>query len=145
MQWDSGDLSLIKGVIMQGEAARGTAKQEHSRVLKHMRFDKDSGHFVPTEKRKLNRVVVGYEVDHDNHRTLRKMLNTANGASEDMAQALPTMTVDRESVSDTGATVVCGGTELMQGLGLKMEQLLPTNLTLFTVDKKSLMVLGSVK
>ena len=89
-------------------------------------------------------MVVGYEVDHDNHRTLRKMLNTANGASEDMAQALPTMTVDRESVSDTGATVVCGGTELMQGLGLKMEQLLPTNLTLFTADKKSLMVLGTV-
>jgi hypothetical protein len=83
-------------------------------------------------------------VDHDNHRTLREMLNTANGVSEDMAQALPTMTVDRESVADTGATVDCGGTELMQGLGLKMEQLLPTNLTLFTADKKSLTVLGAV-
>jgi hypothetical protein len=32
----------------------------------------------------------------------------------------------------------------MQGMGLKLEQLLPTNLTLFTADKKSLTVLGAV-
>ena len=37
MQWGSGDLSLIKGVIMQGEAARGHANQRSSRVLRHMR------------------------------------------------------------------------------------------------------------
>jgi hypothetical protein len=65
-------------------------------------LSRTSGHFVPTEKKKLNRMVVGYEVDHDNHRTLREMLNTANRVSKDMAQALPTMTMDRESVADTG-------------------------------------------
>jgi hypothetical protein len=32
----------------------------------------------------------------------------------------------------------------MQEMGLKLEQLLPTNLTLFTADKKSLTVLGAV-
>ena len=42
--------------------------------------------------------------------SLWEMLNTANRVSENMAQALPTMTVDRESVADTGAMVVCGGT-----------------------------------
>ena len=78
MHWDSGDLSLIKGILVQGKAAKGAAKQEHRRVLKHMRFHKDSGNCIPTEKRKLNRVVV---VDNDNHRTLREMLNTANGVS----------------------------------------------------------------
>ena len=31
-----------------------------------------------------------------------------------------------------------GGKELMQDMGVKLEQLLPTNLTLFTADKKSL-------
>jgi hypothetical protein len=113
MQWDSGDLSLIEGVLVQGEAARGAANQKHRRVLKHMRYDKDSGHFVPTEKKKLNRVV-GYEVDHDKHRTLREMLNTDNGVSELIVQVLPTTVVDRELVADTGATVVCGGTGLMQ-------------------------------
>ena len=119
MQWDSGDLSLIKGVLLQEEAPGRAANQKHRSVLKHMRYDKDSGHFMSTE---------GYKVDHDNHRTLQEMLNNANGVSE----------------ADTGATVVCGGTGLMQEMGLKLEQLLPTNLTLFTADKKSLTVLGAV-
>jgi hypothetical protein len=86
-----------------------------------MRYDKNSGHFMPTEKRKLNCMVVGYKVDHDNHRTLKEMLNNANGVSEGMVQALPTTAVDKESVADTGAAVVCGGTGLMQEMGLKLE------------------------
>jgi hypothetical protein len=101
----------------------------------------DSGELsliVSTEKRKMNRVMVSYEVDHANHRVLKEMLNHANGVSEDLALELPTMTLERESVADTEATVVCVGTELMQGMGLKLNQLLPTNLTLFTADKKSL-------
>ena len=32
----------------------------------------------------------------------------------------------------------------MQGMRIKLNQLLPTNLTLFTADKKSLTVLGAV-
>ena len=79
MQWDSGDLSLIKGIMMQGEAARGQSNQSSRMVLKHMRYDRESGHFVPTEKRKQNRVEVGYTVDRDNHRILQEMLNNANG------------------------------------------------------------------
>jgi hypothetical protein len=99
---------------------------------------------MPTEKRKLNRMVVGYKVDHDNHRKLQEMLNNANMVSEGMVQTLATTAVDKESVADTGATVVFRETGLMQEMGLKLEQLLPTNLTLFTVDKKSLTVLGAV-
>ena len=83
-------------------------------------------------------------MDHSNHKVLKEMLNHANGVSEDLAQELPTMTLERESVADMGTTVVCGGTELMQGMGLKLNHLLPTNLTLFTADKKSLTVLGAV-
>ena len=123
MPWDSGDLSRIKGMLWQGNAAKGAVNQENRRVLKHMRFDKVSGNFVPTENRKMNRVVVGYEVDLANHRVLKEMLNHANGVSEDLALELPTMTMERESVADMGATVVCGGTELMQGMGLKLNQL----------------------
>jgi hypothetical protein len=109
-----------------------------------MRFDKVSGIFVPTERRKMNRVMASYEVDNSNYKVLKGTLNHANGVSEDLALELPTETFEQESVADTGATVVCGGTELMQGMGLKLNQLLPTNLTLFTADKKSLTVLGAV-
>ena len=44
------NLSLIKGVMMQGEDARGHAFNRTRKVLKHLRYDKDSGHFVATEK-----------------------------------------------------------------------------------------------
>ena len=107
MQWDSGDLSLIKGIMVQGEAARGQSNQGFRRVLK-------------------------------------QMLNNANGVSVGMAQGLPDKVVDRESVADTGASVVCGGKRLMQEMGLTLVQLLPSNLTLFTADKQSLSVLGAV-
>jgi hypothetical protein len=106
MQWDSGDLSLIKGVLVQGEAVRGHTNLRSRRVLMHMRYNKDSGHFMPTEKRKQNRVVVGYHVDADKHRILQEMLNNADGLTEGMVQRLPTKVVDRESAADTGATVV---------------------------------------
>ena len=73
-----------------------------------MRYDRDSGQFVPTEKGKQNRVVVGYMVDKDNHRILQEMLDNANGVSEGMTQRLPDRVVNRESVADTGATGSAG-------------------------------------
>ena len=45
--------------MMQGEDARTR------RVLKHMRYFKDSGHFLATEKKKQNRVTVGYQVPRE--------------------------------------------------------------------------------
>ena len=118
---DNGDLSLIKGVMMQVEDPRGHAFKKTRRFRKHMQYDKDIGHFVATDKRKQNRVTVGYLVDADNHRILQGMLDKADRLSETMIQNLPNKVVNRE-----------------------MEQLLPTNLTRFTRDKKSLCVLGAV-
>jgi hypothetical protein len=61
-----------------------------------------------------------------------------------LIKTLPNKVMSGESVTGTGTTVVCGGKQLMQEIGIKMEQLLPTNITLFTADKKSLCVLGAV-
>ena len=69
-------------------------------------------------------MVVGNQVDVDNHRTLLEMLNNADGVPEGMLLRLPNKVVDREAMADTGATVVCGGTGLMPDMGLKLEQLL---------------------
>ena len=57
-------------------------------------------------------MVVGYKVDTDNHRILQEMLADANGVTEGTTQRLPDKVVNRESVADTGATVVCGGDEI---------------------------------
>ena len=48
------------------------------------------------------------------------MADNDEGLTEARVQKLPT------KVADTGATVVCGGRELMQEMGLELEQLLPT-------------------
>ena len=79
-------------------------------------------------------------MDTDIHRILQEMLADANGVTEGTTQRLPDKVLNREVVADTGATVVCGGNEI----GLTLEQLLPTNLTLFTADKNILIVLGAV-
>ena len=55
-----------------------------------MRYDRDSGHFVPMEKRKQNRVVVGYKVDSDNHRILQEMLATPMGSQREGHRGSPT-------------------------------------------------------
>ena len=71
MEWGGGDLSLIKGVIVQGEDPRKQRNQRSRRVLKHMRYDERSGHFMPIEsRRKQNCMMVRYKVDDANHRVL---------------------------------------------------------------------------
>ena len=95
-----------------------------------MRYDNDSGHFVATEKKKQNCMTVGYQVDTDNHRILQGMLEKVDVVTETRIHCLPKKVVNRESVVDTWATVVCWGKQLMQDIMIKMEQLLPTNLTL---------------
>ena len=87
-------------------------------------------------------MVATYSVDREQYKNLSVVLN--EGVMDDRVEKLTTGTVDRESVADTGATVVCGGTDMMQDLGLNMSELLPTSTTLFTADKKNLTVLGAV-
>ena len=129
-----GDRVLEVGSV---NSARG-----HRKKLHHMRFDRTSGHFRPTERRKQNRMVAKYSVDREQYKKLSVVLN--EGVVDDRAEQLTTGTVEKESVADTGATVVCGGTDIMQDLGLNLSELMPTTTTLFTADKKSLNVLGAV-
>ena len=54
MQWSIGDLSLIRGVSMNGEDDSKTGINQNRRVLKHMSYDRQSGTFVPSDQKKLN-------------------------------------------------------------------------------------------
>ena len=82
-----------------------------------MRYDSDSGHFVPTEKRKQNPVVVGSKVDTDNHRILQEMLADANGVTEGTTQRLPDKDVNRYSWRTQGLPWSAEGKGLMQEIG----------------------------
>ena len=124
------------------EVGSSSSVRKFSKKLRHMKFDKASGHFVPTEKRRQNRVMATYAVDKEQYRNLSTMLN--EGFVESRTEQLIQKTVNKESVADTGATVVCGGTDIMQDLGLNLSELLPTATTLFTADRTSLTVLGAI-
>ena len=132
--WSGGDVSLVKGMAARGAAVNGR------RHLKHMRFDKAGSRFVVSEKRIQNRVTVSYQLDRENHEEMSEWV-ALTYKIEKLSSTTP---VDQESIADTGATVVCGGLEMMRRLGLREKQLLPTYMTLFTADKKSLTVIGTV-
>ena len=144
MQWSIGDLSLIKGVFVNGEDDRKTGINQVRRVLKHMRYDKQSGNFVPSNQKKLNRMSVSLKVDQRNHTVLWEMLDHAAGVEASKRAKLRAKATEANSIADTGATVCCSGTDIMQDMGLTMKNLLPTNLTLFAANRKGLTVLGAV-
>ena len=142
MMCGSSDLSLIKGAMVQGSRSTGAAT-EHRRTLNHLRFDSTTNQFIPTEKGRQNRVVADYVLDQVNYTILSDML-VASKLFEKMEQPPEARIMEKESIADTGATVVCGGTEILWEMGLQKRQLIPTNMTLFTADRKSLTVLGSI-
>ena len=117
-------MSLVKGV-----AAKGTAVDSR-RYLRHMRFDRATGRFMATEKRIKNRVTVGYELNVKNYEILSEEANSNNEMTLIMGKLQFTRKVDKEPIADTGATVVSRSIEMMRGMGLEMNQLLPTYMTL---------------
>ena len=58
LQWEHGDLSLIKGVTATSNKRVKPGTPSSRRVLKYMKHDKRSGHFIPSEMKKLNRMQI---------------------------------------------------------------------------------------
>ena len=58
LQWGHDDLSLMKGVTASSSKRVKPGTPASRRVLKHMKFDKRSGHFIPSERKKLNRIQI---------------------------------------------------------------------------------------
>ena len=50
-----------------------------------MWYNEASGKFVPTEKRKKNRVTMNYQLDREKHRILTEMIDKANEVSWSVA------------------------------------------------------------
>ena len=79
MEWTHGDLSLIKGISVNGDAKNKPGVPANRRVLKHMRYDKKTGQYVPSQHKKLNRMRVQVKVDRVNLTTFREVLDHAYG------------------------------------------------------------------
>ena len=83
-------------------------------------------------------------MDEMNYEILSEYIASDREMNGSRRKLPPSRVVEQEFIADTGATVVCGGVEMMNRLGLKKKQLLPTYMTLVTAAKKSLTVLGTV-
>jgi hypothetical protein len=101
-----------------------------------------SGHFVPSEQKKLNRRKISVEVDRVNLTTLKEMLDHVSGNVREQEAELPHNKVETEAVGDTWATVYCSDPCIMQSLRVK--DLLETEVTLFVANNKDMTVLGAV-
>ena len=144
MLWGHGNLSLIKGVTAASKGKVKPGVPLSRRVLKHMRFDKSTGQFVPNNRKKQNRMKVTVKVDEKNFKVLHEMLNHASGDKVTKGIRVPDKRTHREAVGDTGATVCCSGPDIMEQLGLKVHELLATELSLFAANNKNLTVLGAL-
>ena len=144
MQSGHEDLSLIKGVTAASKDKVKPGVPSSRRVLKHMKYDKSTGQFIPNNRKKKNRVQVTVKVDEKNFRILHEMLNHASGDKVTKGIRVPDKRMHREAVGDTGATVCCSGPDTMEQLGLKVHELLATELSLFAANNKGLTVLGAL-
>ena len=144
MQWGHGDLSLIKGVTAASKGKVKPGVPSSRRGLKHIKYDKSTGQFVPNNRKKKNRMQVTVKVDEKNFKVLHEMLNHASGDKVTKGIRVPDKRMHREAVGDTGVTVCCSGLDTMEQLGLKVHELLATELSLFAANNKDLTVLGAL-
>ena len=76
-------------------------------------------------------------VDVDSYKKLPTKVQRRDGARN-----LRTHTED--SVADTGATVLCGGKHLLDGLGIKKTDLIPSSISLEAANGEAIFIMGAV-
>ena len=105
------------------------------RILKHMRFDRQSGKYVSCwSGRKMKSLQVEMRVDRDGYQDLSGTQAPGKEECDKVAKC--------SSVADTGASVCCSGTDILQSLGVDKKELLGTEVNLYAADRKRLTILG---
>ena len=130
------------GIEMVGQVTKQASAQSRNvpsrrRILKHMRFDKLSGKYVSCwSGRKMKSLPVEMRVDRDGYQDLSGTPAPGREGCEEVAK--------RSSCADTGASVCCSGTDMLQSLGINKKDLLETEVNLFAADRKRLTILGVI-
>ena len=103
------DIEMVGQVTKQAPAQPRNGPSRR-RILKHMRFDKLSGKYVSCwSRRKLKPLPVEIRVDRDEYQELSGAQAPDREGCEKVAK--------RSSCADTGASVCCSGTDMLQSLG----------------------------
>ena len=107
--------------------------------MNHVGYDKESGHFVPGGRKKPTKVQVTVKVDEKNLNILRDMPQAPKRQRGSMCQTRGCMCtvhvhMRRKLVGDTGAGVCCSGTDMIEKLGIRKQDLLTTELALIAAQ-----------
>ena len=119
-----------------GEASSVQVKKSHRRkILKHMRFDTQSGKYVSSwSGKRMKSLPVELRVDKEGYQDLS---GTCAPGKVDHRRVTKC-----SSIADTGASVCCSGSDVLQSLGVHKDDLLETEVNLYAADRKKLTVMG---
>ena len=111
-------------------------KKSHRRkILKHMRFDTQSGKYVSSwSGKRMKSLPVELRVDKEGYQDLS---GTCAPGKVDHRRVTKC-----SSIADTGASVCCSGSDVLQSLGVHKDDLLETEVNLYAADRKKLTVMG---
>ena len=112
-------------------------KTAGSHNISMLSYNKKLGDWVSKEKEEKENLPVSMEVCHSSLVTLSKKYKKQEIKSS-------YNTHKATSLADTGATVTCGGLDILKGLGMKQEALLPTKVVLRAANGQKLTTLGTV-
>jgi len=129
VQEDSVDAFIFK--VKTGTKTAG------SHNISMLSYNKKLGNWVSKEKEEKENLPVSLEVCHSSLVTLSKKYKKQEIKSN-------YNTHKATSLADTGATVTCGGLDILKGLGMKQEALLPTKVVLRAANGQKLTTLGTV-
>ena len=100
-----------------------------------MRYNSQLDKYVPTNVNKMIPILpITVAIDLENYERLGGVVTSAVSKS----------CLEKESVGDTGAAICCAPPSEIDRLGLKIEDLLQSDLNLLTADRRKLEILGCV-
>ena len=100
-----------------------------------MRYDITAGKYVHTwENKRMRNLQVGIMVDKEQYQELAGV--KAPGTDSQHKE------VKKSGVADTGASVCCSGTDMLNVLGVSKADLMKTDVCLYAADRKKLTILG---
>ena len=104
-------------------------------MMRHMTYDARSGKYVNTwENRRMMNIQVGVTVDKEQYQMLAGVMDPGVDYKYPVVKEM--------GVADTGASVCCSGTAILNALKLSKEDLLGTEVCLYAADRKKLNILG---
>ena len=115
--------------------SQGKVRSEKRKILRHLRYDATAGKYVSSWKdKRMKSMQVGVTLDREQYQELAGVMAPGEDCKNPVAK--------EPGVADTGASVCCSGTDMLQAMGVSKTDLLETDVCLYAADRKKLNIIG---